>query len=73
LVALSTLLPPSLAKSLAPIGYMSDGIGESAIALWLIVMGVNRLQWEKLAKRERAGGYLVVNGAPLISRGGNEL
>jgi len=44
LIALSTLLPPSLAKSLAPIGYMSDGIGEGAIALWLIVMGVNRLQ-----------------------------
>lgn len=60
LIVLSTLLPPPLAKSLAPIGYISDGIGESAMALWLIVMGVGRLQWEKVAIRARAGSYLIV-------------
>ncbi len=61
LIILSTLLPPSVAKPLAPIGYISDGIGEGAMALWLVVMGVSRLQWEKAAKRERASGYLIVD------------
>ena len=47
LVFLSTLLPAPLQARLAPIGYISDGIGEIALALWLLIFGIHLAQWQK--------------------------
>ena len=43
----STLLPAHIAVKLAPIGFISDGIGEIAFALWLLIVGVNVAQWHR--------------------------
>ena len=40
IVVLSNLLPPAVANTIAPAGYITDAIGEIAMALWLTIAGV---------------------------------
>lgn len=53
LVFFTALLPSSLTTNLAPVGYIADGIGEIALALWLLILGVNAVQWDAMASLGR--------------------
>ena len=48
-VGLLTFLYPPLASSLIPYNLAVDAIGELALTLWLIVMGVNFERWKERA------------------------
>ncbi len=50
---LATLLSPPLARALSPY-IMAPGIlGEAALSLWLLVMGVNAERWKEQARSAR--------------------
>ncbi|HZT13996.1 MAG TPA: DUF4386 family protein, partial [Candidatus Baltobacteraceae bacterium] len=51
LLFFSTLLPAAFTHRFAPIGYAADGVGEIAMALWLLIMGVNPSRWLAAAAR----------------------
>ena len=48
-VGLLTFLYPPLASSLIPYNLAVDAIGELALTLWPIVMGVNAERWKEQA------------------------
>ena len=45
-----TFLSPSLAKDLYPFNFAPGIIGEGALTLWLLAMGVNVPRWEEQAR-----------------------
>src|SRR5579883_1617603 len=51
LLFFSTLLPAAFTHKFASIGYVTDGVGEIAMALWLLIMGVNPSRWLAAASR----------------------
>jgi hypothetical protein len=51
IVALSTLLPSPHPSLLDRIGFITDGAGEIAFALWLLIIGVNAVEWSKISER----------------------
>ena len=53
LLFFSTLLPEWFTSKYGPIGYVADGVGEIAFALWLLFMGVNVARWQMAASREQ--------------------
>jgi hypothetical protein len=52
-VFVSTLLPSPLHAKLAPIGYVSDAVGEIALALWLLIFGINVARWQTASQRTK--------------------
>ena len=48
-LGLLTFLVLPLASSLSPYNLAVDAIGELALTLWLVVMGVNTERWKELA------------------------
>src|SRR5579872_470777 len=51
LLFFSTLLPAAFTHKFASIGYVTDGVGEIAMALWLLFIGVNPSRWHAAAAR----------------------
>jgi len=49
--SLATILSPALEDALSSVVFPVDAIGEGALALWLLVMGVNVPKWEEKATR----------------------
>lgn len=45
-----TFILPQLAGSLAPYNFAPGMIGEGALTLWLLIMGVNEQRWKEQAK-----------------------
>lgn len=46
LLFFSTLLPEWFTHKYASIGYITDGVGEIGLALWLLFVGVNVARWQ---------------------------
>ena len=54
LLFVSTLLPEWFTHKYGPIGYIADGVGEIAFALWLLFIGVNVAEFAGLELRGRS-------------------
>ncbi|TMD23255.1 MAG: DUF4386 family protein [Chloroflexi bacterium] len=53
-LGLLTFLYPPLASSLIPYNLAVDALGELALTLWLLVMGVNSERWKEQASAAQA-------------------
>jgi hypothetical protein len=51
-----TLLSPPLAQALSPYNLAPAALGEPALMLWLLVIGVNAQRWQAQARAATAGG-----------------
>ena len=50
-----TFIYPPLATALLPFNLISGGLGEGALTIWLLAVGLNEPRWNDQAQAERAG------------------